>query len=203
MPTIYCIGKNYAAHVREMGDEVAAAGEPVVFLKPWSARVADGEDIRLPPGGGEIHHEAEIVVRVGPDGRADAVGLGLDLTDRTRQGEAKASGLPWASAKGFRGSAPLGPLLPAETVGPLDRLRFRLEVNGEVRQQGDTALMLRAVPALLAHLDAWFGLQAGDLVFTGTPAGVGPLHPGDRLHLALEGHPGAAATFRVLDPDAD
>src|SRR5436190_12368063 len=112
MPTIFCIGRNYAAHAREMGDAPDAKGEPVVFLKPWHALVAPPGPIRLPAGAGEVHHEAELVVRVGPSGEAEAVALGLDLTDRTRQAAAKAKGLPWAAAKGFRGSAPVGPFVP-------------------------------------------------------------------------------------------
>lgn len=203
MPTIYCIGKNYAAHVAEMADPVVPRGEPVVFLKPWSARLdAHGPDdapctITLPASAGDVHHEAELVVEVDGRGGVARVGLGLDLTDRTRQAVAKAAGLPWATAKGFAGSAPLGPLLDASTVGPLDGLSFALRVNGEVRQRGETSRMLFPIPRLLAHLDAWFGLVAGDLVFTGTPEGVGPLAAGDALELTLEHHSEATARFRL------
>ena len=141
----------------------------------------------------------EVVVRVGTGARADAIALGLDLTDRARQGKAKAAGLPWATAKGFRGSAPLGPLVPVSALPPLDRLLFTLSVNGRVRQSGDTSLMLRPIPRILAELDRWFGLAPGDLVFTGTPEGVGPLASGDVLDLALEGHPQASARYLVAE----
>jgi len=195
--TIFCIGRNYAAHAREMGTAPDAKGEAVVFLKPLQALVAPGGTIRLPAGASDVHHEAELVVRVGPRAQAEAVALGLDLTDRPRQAAAKKDGLPWARAKGFRDSAPLGPFVPVGEVGPLDRLRFTLRVGGAVRQTGDTSLLLRPVPALLAELDAWFGLVPGDLVFTGTPEGVGPIRPGDTLELDLTGVPRASARFVV------
>jgi 2-keto-4-pentenoate hydratase/2-oxohepta-3-ene-1,7-dioic acid hydratase in catechol pathway len=193
MGTVFCVGRNYAEHAREMGAE---AGPLVVFLKPERA-VTTGRGIRLPAGAGEVHHEAEVVVRVGADGECEAVALGLDLTDRTRQQAAKAAGLPWAEAKGFRGAAPLGPFVPVSRAPPLGGIRFLLRVNGEVRQRGDTASMLRPVPELLRAIDAWYGLSPGDLVFTGTPAGVGPLRDGDALELEMEGCPEARVGFVV------
>ena len=195
--TIFCIGKNYAAHAREMGSAPDVEGETVVFLKPTQAVVAPPGPVRLPAGALEVHHEAEVVVRVGPGGRAEAVALGLDLTDRGRQATAKKGGLPWARAKGFRDSAPIGPFVAVGRVPPLDGLRFTLRVGGVVRQRGDTSLMLRSVPTLLTDLDAWFGLAPGDLVFTGTPEGVGPVRPGDVLELDLEGVPEASSRFVI------
>lgn len=197
MPTIFCIGRNYAAHAREMGASADAGPEAVVFLKPWQALVASPGPLHLPAGATEIHHEAELVVRVGPGATADAVALGLDLTDRPRQAAAKKAGEPWARAKGFRGSAPVGPFVPVAAVAPLDRLAFTLTVDGVVRQRGDTSRMLRSVAVLLAELDAAFGLRTGDLVFTGTPEGVGPLAPGQVLELAADGAPGLSARFVV------
>lgn len=200
MPTIYAIGRNYDAHVREMtgaAPRKAPDAELVVFLKPWTARVPVPGPIVLPAGAGEIHHEAEVVVRVGPGATADAVALGLDLTDRTRQAAAKQAGLPWARAKGFRGSAPLGPFAPVAALPPLDRLRFSLAVDGVVRQRGDTSLLLRPVAAVLEDLDATFGLRTGDLVYTGTPEGVGPIAPGQTLVLSMEGAPALDARFVV------
>lgn len=197
MPTIFCIGRNYAAHNREMGGSPAADPEPVVFLKPWQALVAAPGPVRLPANVTEVHHEAEVVVRVGPGGVADAIALGLDLTDRPRQAAAKQAGMPWARAKGFAGSAPVGPFVPVAAVPPLDRLEFTLTIDGTVRQHGRTADMLTPVAALLADLDRTFGLRPGDLVFTGTPEGVGPLAPGQRCVLALEGVPAATASFVV------
>lgn len=201
--TIYCVGRNYAAHAREMGARPAAAGEePVVFLKPATALVHAPGPIVVPAGIGELHHEVEVVLRIGAGGQPDALALGLDLTDRTRQAAAKQAGLPWAAAKGFRGSAALGPWVALGEAPPLDRLRFTLHVDGQLRQQGDTRDMLHPVPALLAWLARWFGLAPGDLVFTGTPEGVGPLAPGARLDLALEGVPAARAQFTLADPGA-
>lgn len=196
MPTIFCIGRNYAAHAREMGAPPVRDAELVVFLKPWQARVDGSGPVVLPADAREVHHEAELVVRVGPGGVADAVALGLDLTDRPRQAAAKQAGLPWARAKGFRASAPVGPFVPVAGVPPLDRLRFTLTVDGVVRQRGDTADLLTPVPALLAELQRVFGLETGDLVYTGTPEGVGPVGRGQTLRLELEGVPAATATFR-------
>jgi 2-keto-4-pentenoate hydratase/2-oxohepta-3-ene-1,7-dioic acid hydratase in catechol pathway len=195
--TIFCVGRNYAAHAREMGAAASPDDELVVFLKPARARVDSPGEIRFPPAAGEIQHEAELVVRVGAGAAADAVAVGLDLTDRTRQAEAKRRGLPWATAKGFRTSACVGPFVGVGSVGPLDALRFRLDVNGTTRQRGDTAAMIRPVPRLLAEIDAWFGLEPGDLVFTGTPEGVAALRPGDVCDLVLEDVPRASARFVV------
>lgn len=200
---IFCVGRNYAAHVREMAPHSApsaaprSASDPVVFLKPPQALVAPPGPLAFPAGVGEVHHEAELVVRVGAGGRPEAVALGLDLTDRTRQAEAKQQGTPWAAAKGFRGSAPVGPFVPVARLPDLARLTFTLHVNGALRQRGESADMLHPVPTVLAYLERWFGLRPGDLVFTGTPEGVGPVKAGDVLDLALEGVPEAAARFVV------
>src|SRR5262245_49304496 len=191
MPSIFCVGLNYAAHVAEMGSLLAAQGEMVVFLKPWQAILSPPGPIRIPPDATEIHHETEVVVRVGSDLRAEAVALGLDLTDRPRQSVAKKAGLPWTRAKGFRGSAPIGPFVALRAAPSLDRLRFSLAIDGAVRQRGDTARMIRPIPAILEDLDRCFGLAAGDLVFTGTPEGIGPIAPGQTLALELEGVPAA------------
>jgi 2-keto-4-pentenoate hydratase/2-oxohepta-3-ene-1,7-dioic acid hydratase in catechol pathway len=195
MPSIYCLGRTYAAHAKEMGSAPDATGEPVVFLKPWSAIVAPPGPIRFPAGAGEVHHETELVVRIGRDGAPDAAALGLDLTDRTRQAAARKAGMPWATAKGFRGSAPLGPFVPISAFPALDRVRFTLTIDGAVRQRGDTSLLLRPIPEVLAALDRWFGLVPGDLVFTGTPEGVGPIVAGNVLELSVDGVPSASARF--------
>jgi len=197
MPTIFCIGRNYAAHQREMGGAPTADPEVVVFLKPWQALVDAPGPLRLPADVTEVHHEAEVVVRVGPGGVADAIALGLDLTDRPRQAAAKQAGLPWARAKGFRGAAPIGPFVPVAAVPALDRLRFTLTIDGAVKQRGDTADLRTPIAKLLVELERTFGLRAGDLVFTGTPEGVGPVASGQTLALALDGVPAASATFRI------
>jgi 2-keto-4-pentenoate hydratase/2-oxohepta-3-ene-1,7-dioic acid hydratase in catechol pathway len=197
VPTVFCLGRNYAAHAREMGSDPDAGGEPVVFVKPEQALLAPPGPIRLPSGAGEVHHEVEIVVRAGRDAEPDAFAIGLDLTDRTRQAAAKSRGMPWTTAKGFRGSAPLGPFVPISAVPSLDRVTFSLAVNGAVRQRGDASLALRPPSTVLRALDAWFGVRPGDLAFTGTPEGVGPIRSGDVLELAVEGVPAAAARFVV------
>ena len=197
MPTIFCIGRNYAAHAREMGSTPDAHGEPVVFLKPWHALLAPPGPIRFLAGAGEIHHEAEVVVRVGANATVEAIALGLDLTDRTRQAEAKRSGLPWAAAKGFRGSAPIGPFVTVATVPALDAIRFSLRIDGALKQRGDTSLMLRPIALLLTQLDRWYGLERGDLIFTGTPEGVGAIAPGNVLDLEIDGVPSASSRFLV------
>jgi 2-keto-4-pentenoate hydratase/2-oxohepta-3-ene-1,7-dioic acid hydratase in catechol pathway len=195
--TIYCVGRNYAAHAREMGAAPRTEGDPVVFLKPGTALVRPPGPLAFPEGVGEVHHEVELVLRIGADLAPDALALGLDLTDRPRQAAAKKEGLPWAAAKGFRGSAAVGPFVPLARLPALETLRFELRVDGAVRQRGASVDMLTPVPALLAWLERWFGLAPGDLVFTGTPEGVGPVRAGQRLELALDGVPEAGAVFDV------
>ena len=199
--SIYCVGRNYAAHAREMGARAEPGAEPVVFLKPDGALVRPPGPLAFPAGVGEVHHEVEVVLRIGAAGTPDALALGLDLTDRTRQAVAKKDGLPWAAAKGFRGSAAVGPWVPLAAAPALGALRFTLHVNGNRVQAGDTADWLHPPAALLGWLDRWFGLFAGDLVFTGTPEGVGPVRAGDVLDLALEGVPAASARFTVAGPE--
>lgn len=192
---IYCIGRNYAEHARELGNQVEA--EPVVFLKPTSAlhREEDGP-LRLPDIAGEIHHECELVLLIGQGGRqikADhalphiaAYGLGLDLTARDLQNQLKAKGLPWTLAKGFDGSAAVSRFVPASEVADPLALDFELSVNGSVRQRGEVRQMVHSIPDLLCWLSRYFTLQAGDLIFTGTPAGVAALQPGDKLAMRMQ-----------------
>lgn len=191
---IFCIGRNYAEHARELGDE--PPGEPVVFMKPWTCLLPPGGQVRYPPHGRELHHEAELVVRVGRGGRdiparqaldhLDAVTLGLDLTLRDVQRDLKRQGLPWEKAKAFEGAAPLGQWVPLGAATEPGGIGFRCLVNGELRQRGHGGDMLFPVPELIAHLSGIWTLVPGDLVFTGTPAGVGPLVPGDRVVLESE-----------------
>jgi fumarylpyruvate hydrolase len=184
---IFCVGRNYGAHAREMGHDPDAE-PPFYFLKPGDTLLA-GDAIRLPypPRTSDLHHEVELVVALGRGGRAvsrgDAAGLiwgagvGLDLTRRDLQAAAKEASRPWDLAKGFDGAALCGPLRP----GPApERGRIALSVNGSVRQEGDLAQMIWPVADCLAELSTYLTLRAGDLLFTGTPAGVGPLEPGDR-----------------------
>ena len=188
---ILCIGRNYAEHVREMGDVAAPPAEPVVFLKPSTALLADGGTVVLPRQSQDVHHELELVAVVGTAGRHIAEGdalahvggyaLGLDLTARDLQAAAKAAKGPWSIAKGFDTFAPLGPLFPADALGDPQAVTVELAVNGETRQAGTTADMLFPLARLVAFLSTVFTLEPGDLIFTGTPAGVGPVRDGDVL----------------------
>lgn len=187
---VFCIGRNYAEHVREMGD--APDRECVIFMKPWSSLVSPGQPLTLPRGCGAVEHELELVVALGracprdvPAEEALAyVGgltLGFDLTLRDRQAELKRKGRPWELCKAFEQSAPLGALTPYAPPFAIEAVRMRCLVNGAVRQDASCAEMLFSVGELLAILSRTWRLLPGDLVYTGTPSGVGPLAPGDLL----------------------
>ena len=188
---IFCIGKNYAEHVKELGGN--APGQPVVFMKPVSCLVSPGETIRIPTHGSNLQHEAEVVVLIGTPGKdipkSDAAShiagltLGLDLTLRDVQSDLKKKGWPWEISKAFDQSAPLGTLTPYGNTLPLDNIPFQCSVNGAVRQTGNSCEMIFPIPHLICYLSGIWSLKEGDLVFTGTPSGVGPLHPGDRVTL--------------------
>lgn len=192
---IFCIGRNYAAHVAELGNRPEP--EPLVFLKPTSALLADGGCIVLPEYSHDVHHETEVVVLIGRDarhiGEADALehvagyGIGLDLTARDTQNMLKARGMPWTKAKGFATAACVSAFVPADAVADPQALTFSLTVNGERRQHGDTARMLFPLAQLISFLSCHYGLSAGDLIYTGTPEGVARLHSGDALALSLDG----------------
>lgn len=187
---IFCVGQNYADHVREMGGD-ASRPAPFFFGKPADAVVANGARIPYPQNTANLHHEIELVVALGRGGAEIAqdaaldhvfgYGIGVDLTRRDRQAEAKEKGRPWDVAKGFDRSAPVAPLTRAATLGHPDKGRIWLAVNGAVRQDGDVAQMIWSVPEIIAILSRSFALAAGDLIFTGTPAGVGPLQSGDAI----------------------
>ncbi len=195
--TIYCIGRNYVLHAKELGNPVPDV--PVVFTKPGSALIGDGGEIILPSISDDVHFETELVLRIGERAIAGVrgVAIGLDMTLRDVQSRAKEEGKPWTVAKGWRTSAPLGPILPVDRFGSLDDLSFQLEVNGEVRQQGRSANMLFSMGALLSYLSSIFLLEEGDLLFTGTPEGVGRVSPGDRLSARILGAEESALNVRV------
>lgn len=193
--SIFCVGRNYAGHIAELGnvrDEM-----PVVFLKPQRALLADGGQIPLPAYSSDVHHECELVLLIGKNaddlspeqalGVIAGYGIGLDMTARDIQTQLKQKGHPWTRGKGFRGSACVSAFVAASRVPDPARLRFSLQVNGEVRQNGDTAMMLLGVAPLVSWLSKEYGLLAGDLIYTGTPAGVGPVHAGDVLQAELNG----------------
>jgi len=188
---IFCIGKNYAEHVKELGGSVP--GQPVVFMKPVSCLVPVGESIRMPTHGSNLHHEAEVVVVIGkagkniPESTASAyiagLTLGLDLTLRDVQSDMKKKGWPWEISKAFDYSAPCGHPIAFDENIPLDNISFECRVNGTVRQTGNSGEMMFAIPYLIHFLSGIWELMAGDLIYTGTPSGVGPLHSGDRVTL--------------------
>ncbi|AOY00203.1 fumarylacetoacetate hydrolase family protein [Jeongeupia sp. USM3] len=190
---IFCVARNYVAHAREMGSRILA--EPVVFLKPTSAVLREGEAIRLPSWSSDVHHEAELVVLIGGGGKdipADGAlahvagyALGLDLTARDVQAEAKKAGMPWTLAKGFDGAAVLTRFVAPEALPALDAVSFDFYVDGERRQHADVSDMAFDVTTLIAWISSRFTLQPGDLIYTGTPEGVGPIKAGEQLRLVL------------------
>ena len=188
---IFCIGKNYAEHVKELGGK--APGQPVVFMKPASCLVAPGETICMPTHGKDLHHEVEVVVLIGTPGKnipessaathIAGLTLGLDLTLRDVQSDMKKKGWPWEISKAFDQSAPLGTLTSYDDTRPLDDIAFQCSVNDVVRQTGNTQQMMFSIPHLIHYLSGIWQLREGDLIFTGTPSGVGPLQPEDRVTL--------------------
>lgn len=195
---VYCVGRNYADHAREMGSDPDRE-PPFFFCKPPGAVVPLDRvrDVPYPGATRELHHEIEWVIALGSGGRdldpeaaADAVfghGVGVDLTRRDLQAEAKKRGRPWDTGKAFDLSAPISPLTPCGGAGLPDRGRIWLQVDGDTRQQGDLAEMIWKAPDVIATLSTLFELRPGDLIFTGTPAGVGPLERGVRVDGGIDG----------------
>ncbi len=182
---LFCVGRNYAAHAREMG--ASDREPPFFFMKPASAVLPGGGTLPYPPQTNDLHHEIELVVALGEGGSVFGYGVGLDLTRRDVQGEAKKAGKPWDMGKVFDNAAPVSALVPAAAVPSVDAGRIALSVNGEVRQHGDLAEMIWTVPEIIAELSRFITLAPGDLIFTGTPAGVGPIQRGDRLEGMVAG----------------
>jgi 2-keto-4-pentenoate hydratase/2-oxohepta-3-ene-1,7-dioic acid hydratase in catechol pathway len=212
---IYCVGRNFADHAREMGATAPASaaerGAPTFFLKPADAVVIDGAVV-YPRGTHDLHHEVELVVALGRDAAPGVVGtdaamslvygyaVGLDLTRRDLQAAAKAKSLPWDTGKSFEHAAPISAIVPADRIGALDGRSLTLRVNGDVRQQGSLSDLIWNVPDILHELSKLYVLRAGDLVFMGTPAGVGPLQPGDVFEARLDD--AIVLQGRVLPPAA-
>jgi fumarylpyruvate hydrolase len=193
---IYCVGWNYAAHVREMG-LTPEREPPIFFMKPLDAVVPSGGTVPYPPKTGNLHYEIELVVAIGAAGAniaaADALdhiwgyGVGIDMTRRDLQAEAKKRGQPWETSKAFDHGAPLSALHPVERVGHPSAGRIWLSVNGEVRQDGSLDQLIWSVPEIVQHLSAYFELKPGDLIYTGTPAGVSAINRGDVLEGGVDG----------------
>jgi fumarylpyruvate hydrolase len=180
---VYCVGRNYAEHVKEMGGEVGR-DPPFFFAKPPDALVTDGR-FPYPALSSDVHHEVELVVALGPGTTVFGHAVGLDMTRRDLQAAAKKLGRPWEVAKGFDHSAPIGAIVPAAQA--LSAGAITLDVNGARRQTGDLSEMIWSVPEIIVELGRLFALQPGDLIFTGTPSGVGPVARGDRLHAQIAG----------------
>ena len=191
---IYCVGKNYAAHIREMGSE-ASRDAVCFFLKPANAVVTNGR-MPFPPGTSNLHYEGELVMAIGKGGRNIApesalehvfgYALGLDMTRRDLQLAAGRIGHPWDTGKAFDASAPISPITPVADCGHLTWGSIKLWVNGQLRQDADLGDLIWRTYEIISELSKLFTLQPGDLIFTGTPAGVGPVVAGDRMKLAIE-----------------
>lgn len=191
IPRVFCIGRNYMEHVHELSNVIPT--KPVIFIKPTSCLVKPGEKIHFPKHGKELHHEVEIVVQVGREGRPTteeealsfihSITVGLDLTLRDVQEELKKKGLPWEIAKAFEQSAPLGDFIPYDGSLDLSHISFGCQVNGITRQRGNTGDMIFSFKKLLVELSKIWVLKPGDLIYTGTPSGVGPLKIGDLIEV--------------------
>jgi fumarylpyruvate hydrolase len=183
---IFCVGRNYAEHAREMGASELRA-PPFFFTKPADAVVASGAVVPYPRRTADLHHEIELVVALGAGSEIFGYAVGNDLTRRDLQSEARSQGQPWDTCKGFDLSAPLAAISPVAGGKHIARGKIWLKVNGEIRQQADVSELIWSVPEIIAELSTFFELAPGDLIFTGTPAGVGPLKSGDRIEGGIDG----------------
>ena len=191
---IICIGRNYAAHIDELKNE--RPEEPVVFIKPDSSVLPKQQDFYIPEFSDNVHYEVEVLVKIKKVGKHiskefaptyyDEVGLGIDFTARDLQSKLKEKGLPWEKAKGFDGAAVIGEWLPKTEFKDVNDLDFKLLKNGEVVQEGNTSFMLWKIDEIIAYVSTFFMLKKGDIIFTGTPAGVGKISPNDYLTGSLE-----------------
>ena len=203
---IYCVGRNYADHAREMGHDPDRE-PPFFFMKPANAVVQNGAAIAYPVGTSDCHHEIELVVAIGRGGKniptekalehVWGYGVGLDMTRRDLQGEAKKMGRPWEMGKSFDESAPMTALASAAEIGHPAKGAIWLKINGEVRQKGDLAMQIWNVQEQIAYLSKLVTLEPGDLIMTGTPAGVGPVKKGDRLEGHVDGVGDLAITYNA------
>jgi fumarylpyruvate hydrolase len=193
---IFCVGRNYADHVREMGNDPKSE-PPLFFTKPADAVVESGGVLPYPSNTSNLHHEVELVIAIGVGGsniaEAKALshvwgyGVGVDLTRRDRQAEAKKAGTPWDTAKGFDHSAPVSALKPVSETVQIDRARIWIKINGETRQDANTRDMIWSIPEIIAALSDWWELKPGDLIFTGSPSGVSALNAGDEIECGVDG----------------
>ena len=186
---VVCLARNYVDHIRELGNAVPDA--PVLFIKPATSIIGNGGQVVIPPTSRDCHHEVELAVLIGrtvknvaPEAAMDCIagyGVGIDLTLRDVQAALKAKGLPWEAAKGFDTACPLSDFVPAAQVADPHALPIRFTIDGAVKQDATTALMMRKLPEIISYASSLFTLEAGDVILTGTPAGVGPVASGQRL----------------------
>jgi acylpyruvate hydrolase len=199
---IICIGHNYIKHIKELNHEIPV--EPVFFMKPDSSLLLSNKDFYLPGFSNEVHHEVELVIKISRLGKSieerfahryyEEIGLGIDFTARDLQRQLVAKGLPWEKAKGFDSAAVLGRFIPKEEVGDLGQIDFSLQKNKTLVQKGNSSEMIFSFDAIIAHLSQFVTLKIGDLIYTGTPSGVGSVHVNDRL----EGYIGEKKMFDFL-----
>ncbi len=191
---ILCIGRNYVDHAKELNNPLPS--EPVVFLKPETALLRTNKPFFIPDFAEEFHYEVELVIRINRLGKNigikfahryyDEIGIGIDFTARDLQNSLKKKGLPWEKSKAFDNSAALSKFVPITKFKDVQNINFRLDINGEKRQEGNSSLMIFKVDEIISHLSKYFTLKMGDLIYTGTPAGVGTVKIDDRLQLYIE-----------------
>jgi acylpyruvate hydrolase len=192
---IICVGRNYEAHAKELNNAVEE--NPVIFLKPETALIPNKQPFFYPSFSNDVHYETELVIKICKLGKHieerfahryyNEISLGIDFTARDVQSQLKSKGLPWELAKGFDGSAPLGTFIDKNTFQkPIQDLNFHMKLNGEIKQEGKTSHMIFSVDKIISFVSSFFTLKIGDLIFTGTPAGVGPIQKGDHLEAWLE-----------------
>jgi 2-keto-4-pentenoate hydratase/2-oxohepta-3-ene-1,7-dioic acid hydratase in catechol pathway len=192
---IICIGRNYTDHIAELDNE--RPEHPIIFMKPDTAILLKNQPFFIPDFSNDVHHEVEILVKISRVGKHidrkfahkyyDEIGLGIDFTARDLQQELKSKGLPWEKAKSFDGAAVVGNFISKETFNNIDEIGFSLKKNEEVVQKGNTSLMLWKIDALIEYVSKYFTVKIGDIIFTGTPSGVGKVNPNDRLTGFIEG----------------
>ncbi|PWJ54499.1 2-keto-4-pentenoate hydratase/2-oxohepta-3-ene-1,7-dioic acid hydratase in catechol pathway [Dyadobacter jejuensis] len=192
---IICVGRNYTEHIAELNNQQPDA--PVIFLKPETAQIRAGEPFFYPDFSKDIHYEVELVVKINRVGKNieerfahkyyNEIAVGVDFTARDLQSELKAKGLPWDLAKAFNGSAPVSEFVPIDQLGDVQNLNFGLALNGEMKQEGNSSMMLYRINYLISFISKYFMIKKGDLIFTGTPKGVGPVQIGDKITTYLEG----------------
>lgn len=192
---IFCVGRNYVEHIQELNNQ--RPDEPVIFTKPDTALLRNNAPFYLPDFSKDVHHEVELVLRICKEGKNieekfahkyyDAIGVGIDFTARDIQKKIKENALPWDIAKGFDGSAPVSTkFIPVAEIKDVTKMNFKLEIDGTLKQQGNTSLMLFPFDVIIAYLSKFFTLRTGDYIFTGTPKGVGPVAIGNTLTAYIE-----------------